>query len=385
MKYLIFILLLFIISCSSNHKQRFVKDYPEPILLNMTDRVGGTPIYLNTLLSDFKLIQLEGAVGCYIKEASRIRFLEDKIYIFDNVQNALFMFNENGNFIKQIIQRGKGPGEAIDVVDFDIDRKNKRLLVLELIKKELLVYNLDGIFQFSLKNDFQSFYFSCLDSTTYAFYIGYFDPSFHNLHLTSEKGKPKVLLFPYPKDISSMIFQQSGGITNNPEGVLYCNACSNEIYQIDNEGNTYLKYKIDFGQNSWPEEQKFNFQEFLFTMSQLHLDYLQNNFKENNDALIFPFQSGNRVQRAFYVKKTAVLYHIKNNLVNDVFYNVLSSPRGVTENGSFISVLDPLVVKDKLLMELKNGIAIHMDPKLQTAIINSNEQNSNLILLLYSF
>jgi hypothetical protein len=192
------------------------------------------------------------------------------------------------------------------------------------------------------------------------------------------------MLFPFPQDIAPMAFPFTGHLTRNNHGVLYTDATSNEIYQIDKEGVSFLKYKINFGSNSWSEKRKHEHMAFFMEINKLELEFLQSPYEENEQGLIFPFQSGNTFERAFYLKETGTVYHINNGLVKDVFYQVLSNPKGVTSDGFFISVLNPFPIKEKLLDEIEKGRKFKINKDLESKLLASDENNSNPIVLTYT-
>jgi hypothetical protein len=61
----------------------------------------------------------------------------------------------------------------------------------------------------------------------------------------------------------------------------------------------------------------------------------------------------------------------------------LSNPRGVSDEDLFISVMEPEIVRDKIISEEKSGKSFKMNPNLKEEILASND-SSNLILLFYS-
>jgi hypothetical protein len=381
---LIFAIILSGLICGCSRKEQYnQQDKNRVIAIDMTSTRHSDRIFIDNLLKDLSFVKLENHPDSYIKEASRIKVVKNRIFIFDQIQNKLFIFTINGKYIAQAITRGKGPGEVALAKDFDVDIENEILLVLELSKKALLAYDFDGNYLRTIKIGSGSLFFACTNDDTYAFYIGYYDPSYANLHLTAFNGINRHLLFPFPKDIVPLNFKFSGFVTRNHSGILYNAACTNEIYQVKNDGSTYLKYKIDFGAKSWPENRKYDFQGFLQSMSRFDIDFLMNRFEENSEGLIFPYQSGHREYRGFYLKSTNTVYHINDNLVNDVFFNVLSNPRGVTENDLFISVMEPALVRDKIIEETNSGKTVTMNERLKKEILASTD-SANLLLIFYS-
>jgi hypothetical protein len=54
------------------------------------------------------------------------------IFILDRtLSSTLFMFSKNGKYITKITKIGEGPNEIIHPYDFDVDRKNKQVIVYD--------------------------------------------------------------------------------------------------------------------------------------------------------------------------------------------------------------------------------------------------------------
>jgi hypothetical protein len=61
-----------------------------------------------------------------------MQVFDDKIYILDiSADNKLCVFDKAGSFLYQIGNKGNGPGEYINATDFTIDRKGKRIYILD--------------------------------------------------------------------------------------------------------------------------------------------------------------------------------------------------------------------------------------------------------------
>lgn len=92
-------------------------------------------------------LPLEDSKDCHITFARRIEFFENKYYVFSSNGNmGLFVFNKDGKFIKRIGERGNGHGEYSNILDFTLDKKNRRLLLLCNRPSFVKVYSLDGMF-----------------------------------------------------------------------------------------------------------------------------------------------------------------------------------------------------------------------------------------------
>lgn len=92
-------------------------------------------------------LPLEDTNECHISFARRIECFEENYYVFSSNGNVgLFVFGRDGKFIRKIGEKGHGPGEYTNILDFTIDRKNRRLLLLCNMPSLVKVYTLDGTF-----------------------------------------------------------------------------------------------------------------------------------------------------------------------------------------------------------------------------------------------
>lgn len=125
------------ISCSQNAKEGL--DIPT-LEVDIT-----TPkeVTFDELFSKAELIPLETNDSCFIINIEKVIPYENKIMVFDNVKPVLYIFSDTGSFLKQISQKGNGPGEYQTFVDAYWDDSTKRLAVLVPFGY-VLIYDIDG-------------------------------------------------------------------------------------------------------------------------------------------------------------------------------------------------------------------------------------------------
>jgi hypothetical protein len=335
---------------------------------------------LSSLLSEISIIELEGGVDKYFKEPARIRLFNNLLYVFDREMGNLFIFDTQGKFVKKVIQKGKGPGEAVKAYDFDIDTDKKQLLILDLGLNQVLYYSLDGEYLFNQVNNFQSFYFSTLGSGKVAFYIGYFDKYSYNLQIY--EGKRKVAsLFPFPEKMFPMHFPFTGYITRNKQGILYTDACSNNIYQVYSDGTSQLKYSFNFGNRTWKEDNRYDFNNFFSSISRFETDFLRCNFEESKEGLIFEYLMGNRIRTGYFFFSDSTLFLPDRNLVYNAFYRSFKPPRGIADDGRFISFFEPNSVKRDIVEQEKKGIQTGFTSEIRARILAANMETGMFVVL----
>lgn len=75
------------------------------------------------------------------------------------VEEALHLFNKNdGNHIKSILPKGRGPGEALTVSHIDIDRKNGNVYFYDYVANKMHHFSSDSVIHHV---EFKKFMHSC--------------------------------------------------------------------------------------------------------------------------------------------------------------------------------------------------------------------------------
>jgi len=107
-------------------------------------------IPLSTIGSKLEYIPLETDPDCLIETISNV-FVTDS-FIFVSDYDRLLLFDINGNYIRQIGTKGRGPGEYTSVGDFIIDNEQREIYILS--SRMVLVYDFEGRFKRDFNLDF---------------------------------------------------------------------------------------------------------------------------------------------------------------------------------------------------------------------------------------
>jgi len=128
MKYTFLILSVFICcQCNLNNKQIDKIKNDKIISLNI-DNVKTKFLNNASLLVDsVQYIQLESNIDAIIGDISKIKWIDDKLYIHDKISNALYIFSDKGEYLFCLDNRGKGPGQFINIGTFSVDKKDKSI------------------------------------------------------------------------------------------------------------------------------------------------------------------------------------------------------------------------------------------------------------------
>ena len=314
-----------------------------------------------------------------IVSASKVKYFENEYYFLDKKTSQLIVFDENGNFKHQIGKRGGGPEEYKKITDFEIDKKNKLILLLSNYDKALFKYALDGTFIERLRFDFFPTSFVVTASGNYVFYLEFFSENFNNIIVTDDKGKIIKENFPYPEETPVMGFAFTGGMHSQGASNYFSESTSSIVYEMEDLITPLYKFK--FGNDTWEEENRYKLAEFSRDNSRFSISFLNNFYCDTQDVLAFSFTKKNFIRRGFYLKKNNKVLAAPFNLKIDYLYEILDLPVGVKED-RFISLLDyelyeALITDAEFKEELiANDIGLFQK-------IDGFSENDNPYLLLY--
>lgn len=94
---------------------------------------------------DFRFIPLETNQNCLIGDVNHVEVFDNRIFVHDlYFSKSIFVFDMNGHFITQIGSIGEGPECFIRPYGFEIDKKNRNIIVNDSDRRRLVFYDLDN-------------------------------------------------------------------------------------------------------------------------------------------------------------------------------------------------------------------------------------------------
>lgn len=171
---------------------------------------------------------------------------ENYYYVLDQASYSVKKFDSDGNLINQFGRKGKGPGEVIMPMSFDIS-PNKNIVITDIALKRCIVFTAEENYSISLKytpidvsfvSDSQIVVLQCDDFKQFST-IEKFNVLKGNLELRFER----LLEYNGYDDIEFIrgVITLIGEIHSNDDGnVLYFPKYMNQIICFSNEGN--IKY-----------------------------------------------------------------------------------------------------------------------------------------------
>lgn len=137
MKSYTFFLLILLLLCSCGAKEEY---YIDNNTLDIDTIVSEEKAWLSSIYKSVKVIPLDNS-EIVLSDIVKIQVSNNFIYVLDKTQQ-LYMFNNDGLFLRKIGNKGGGLGEYTDISDFTIDYDRGYIYALEFRAQAIYTYNL---------------------------------------------------------------------------------------------------------------------------------------------------------------------------------------------------------------------------------------------------
>jgi len=332
-------------------------------------------------IGDIKYIPLETNQESLLGHVAKIMFRLNKFYIYDDVSHGIYVFDQNGKFLLRISKLGKGPGEYVQLTDFDVDDFGN-IYIWDVMTRKLIQYSPNGeiINKFYFKQKV-FLHFSVISQSklllSYVYDSGIFKSSMAIFDIKTSDYKE---IIPGNEDFQgfSNVRQAFSNIYRTNQAIYFTVLYKPDIYKIDSLG--FVSKLLSLQNVVIPnlEEVKrineagFNYKGF---------DYFKsiNNVYENQDYLTFEISKVRFFKRNIISKKDWPIKIVDCD--NDPRFFGYSKIRATTNN-EFIAVLEPdFFVKEDWKEEVEKS-DLRTENK---RIILRSDKNSNPILMLFNF
>lgn len=329
------------------------------------------PIPSKTFFESARIIPLESIDSAMVSLADKIVIYKEHIHIYDRKQNALFVFEKNGDFLFKIDQQGRGPEEYKLLYDININHYTETLELLDPMGA-LLSFNLQGQFisKYTLPRDLLSYSkFALINQDTIAFSC---IASSQILHLYSRKSN---------KLISHFIDVERKN-HDGPSFYYYQDSCYfslalfDQIYNISS-GKPHISYEWYFPGHDYdpfkniPDYDRNSYQEFMKVIDNL------------------PYRYGRNLQNQRYRYATIVLPKETEwtNIFHDKITNQSYAFTRLDGDVPFrIEYMDDNIALSTIYsFELENFPHLKILDKESREILKNYDTDSNLLLIEYKF
>lgn len=294
--------IILLTSCNQNSQQ------PASICTNIqidVDKVNQEYDFSPFLKDKIETIKLETNDSCLISEFDQFAYIDNTLYIADDLEQTIYMFDNNGKFLKRIGKKGQGPGEYSRMGKFQV--KGDHLYILdEMNGARICVYDIpsgkgtylypNGDYQFE---DFHivgdDMYLICNNRKS--------ERGYYNLIKVNMNSGQTACFLPFDKTLSE--HRSHWGLYNY---VSQCDdellmICSNNdtIYQI-NSGNPFPRYTVRFSKRTLPKESRTK-EGMDIMIESMEKGYIRGVSKINNFGRFFIAEYGDKTVKSLIYNK----------------------------------------------------------------------------------
>lgn len=125
-------------------------------------------VSINDVVDSITFLTLPENDGHFIRRITKIRYLQDRIYIYDHGQSLVAVYDSLGLPLFCVASLGQGPGEYVKSACFAVD--DKYIYIVDNFSKNLLVYDaFNGNYVKTMKMPFIADDIECLTDNSIAF------------------------------------------------------------------------------------------------------------------------------------------------------------------------------------------------------------------------
>lgn len=296
------LLLLFLLSfaCQNN------KNLNENIHIDVNS--NNKTLHFFDIFSKAEIVPLETNDSSLIVNADKIIYKNDSIYLLDQKQSQIFVFNNSGKFLWKLDKLGRGPGEYLNIEDFVINPLNSNIEIISATG-QYIIYDPHGKMIESFQIPVQAIHqFYPINENLTAFYEKFNEGT---LSIFSKKEKKKI----YEKPMSENYIVQktpykaiTSPFSHYEDQTFFLAADQKKVYQILASSPYIEEYQsFDFGNldydiNKLPKDREAT---FYIEENQGYVKiYNIYDFKETSERMVIYFIQDEFWHTTFYDKKT---------------------------------------------------------------------------------
>lgn len=300
---------------------------------------------------DYTVLKAE-SIDYMFTEADKIVYKNNTFYILDWMNRKLVAFNKQGNPVLSLNKRGRGPGEYLQITDFDID-DNNGIWIVDGQDDVLLHYSGDCSFIGSKKLPFEVSYIKCLDGGMLFLGLSPWNASNYGgvrILLSDTALNVSKSIMDYDEFIDPNFAFPSFGFTGLDGSVLYHYPINDTVYEINNEGEAIKTYNFDFGSWTVPDEIKKNIEINYDKFN--HLRFLVKSVYIDESVIIGSVRQGSIIKDFIIDRKQGKLY-LQNEDYEGLCY------MGVSDGNIIYRLLpgtkNSMNLSEEILSNMENG------------------------------
>ena len=336
--YVLFLLLL-PISCSRNNRGIYhpFDGKRETIRIDEMRRFSNvTEIIPDEFIVERRYIKLHSTEENFLfREISRIRIVNDQIFISDTWTMRLLVFDRYGFSKAKIGNRGQGPNEYLNITDFDVDSRGN-IYKIDGTLNRLFVYNPDFSIQSVRALPFAADILYIIDDDRIMFGLSTWNRGSNagaSIIITDKDLNTLEVLAYHTRYFDNRIIISCISFVRTGSHIIYNRPINNNILLFSKEGVLEKVVDVDFGRNAVRNRDKMDIQRNLRNFDSYNL--LQWITIVDYNFMIGTFWEG-RETKSFFIDRTRNEMFVSNPMIVGDIGLVAGF-----DNGTLIEVLVP--------------------------------------------
>ena len=146
MKYILLLLVITLLGCSSNKKQEMTSKLKIPVI-NLSKNVSSVPsLLLSEVAEKLEIVPLEMTDESVLSDITEMQVTDHNIWIDHGREFYIYRFSRSGKFLNKIGSIGQGPGEYTTYSTFLVDEDKKEVYIIANTNG-VLAYDFEGNFK----------------------------------------------------------------------------------------------------------------------------------------------------------------------------------------------------------------------------------------------
>ena len=146
MKYILLLLVITLLGCSSNKKQEMTSKLKIPVI-NLSKNVSSVPsLLLSEVAEKLEIVPLEMTDESVLSDITEMQVTDHNIWIDHGREFYIYRFSRTGKFLNKIGSIGQGPGEYTTYSTFLVDEDKKEVYIIANTNG-VLTYDFEGNFK----------------------------------------------------------------------------------------------------------------------------------------------------------------------------------------------------------------------------------------------
>lgn len=242
-------------------------------------------------------------------DIDKVVYRSGKFYIMDWVHRKIVVFDNAGKPVSSLMKRGRGPGEYLQISDFDVD-KYGNIWILDGQRDMIQRYDTGGNAVETIELPYEASFIKALPSDSlYYIALSSWD--------VSKYRKETVLLVDASMDVKTSAVPRdefadpdylfpAQGFTATKDGVQYHMPVSDNVYQLDFSGEVERVYHFDFGSGTVPDKVKADIEKYRNEFAKY--DVLVNSVYVGDEIIAGSILQGRNVRDFVIDRRTSELY-----------------------------------------------------------------------------